>query len=60
MFRDSGEADDGAIVEPLLPVANMRHDFGDRMWKGVRFRMRLIGSEAVKHRARLEMNAFHH
>ena len=58
MFGDSGEADDGAMIEPLLPVAHVRHDFCDRMWKGVRFRVRLVLGEAVKDRARREMDAF--
>ena len=56
MFRHSGEADDGAMVEPLPPVGHVRHDFRDRMRKAVRFRVRLVGGEAVKDRARLEQH----
>jgi hypothetical protein len=58
MFRDSGEADNGAIVEPLLPVGHVRHDFRDRMWKAARFRVRLVVGEPLKDRARPEMDAF--
>ena len=58
MFGDSGEADCRAIVEPLLPVAHVCHNFRDRMWKAVRFCVRLVRGEAVEDGARVEMDAF--
>src|SRR5262245_35058206 len=58
MLGDSGEADGGALVEPLLPVAQVGHDFCDRVRKAVGLRMRLFGGEAVKDRPGVEMNAF--
>jgi hypothetical protein len=45
---DSGESGDGAAIEPLLPVAHVSNDFGDRMWKAVRFRVRLVAGESFK------------
>jgi hypothetical protein len=36
----------------------VRYDFGNRMWKAVRFRVRLVGGEAVEDRASFEMEAF--
>ena len=52
ILGDSGESGDGASIEPLLPVAHVGDDFRDRIWKAVRFRLRLVGGEAVENGSR--------